>query len=118
VRGLVKRAVADLRAEIVERCVDRADIGVGACDQILDRAILCRVQQRAAGRAARRVDLRHQPRKPRLVRAPRHDRVIAASGKAQRGIAANPGACADDEEHWLAAIGHGCLPSVPGQHGY
>lgn len=106
VRGRIKRAVPDLRAQIVKRGMDRADLGFGARDKFLDAAILCRVEQGAAGRAARRLDLGDHPAKARLVRTPGEHRVIAACGKARGGIASDPCASADDEEHGLAGIGH------------
>ena len=119
VRGLIERAVPDLRAEIVERGMDWADVAFGAGNQFLDRAVLCRVEQGARSAAARRLDLLHQSRQSRLVRAPRHHRVIAAGGKTQGGIAPDPGARADHKEHGFAAIGHGwSLPSAPQQQGY
>ena len=67
VRGLVQRAVPDLRAEVVERGMDRADIGLNLRDQLLDAAILGRIEQCAAGRATRRFDLADHPREALLV---------------------------------------------------
>ena len=62
VRGIGQGAGADLRAEIVERAGNRADIGFDARHKFLNRAIVRRVEQGAAGAAARCFDCADQPR--------------------------------------------------------
>ena len=107
-RRVCQRSVTDLRAEIIDQDVDRADIRFDIFDQFLDRPLIHGVEQMARCLATRRLDLGDHPVESVQIAAATKRSVIAIPSKSLCDMTANTRAGSD----YHANIGHKSGPTL------
>lgn len=93
-------SVSDLRAQVVDRNVDRTDLFLDLSHSILDAVGLDRVHQEAGGGPALALDARHECLQALLVGAPAEHGVIALACEALSDIAADARTGTEDQTDW------------------
>ena len=101
VARIAKRPVAYLGPEVEDHDLDGTDVRLDFGHPLLDAVGFDRIQQEARRVAPLALDVRDEAVEPFLVGSPAEDCVVALAGEAFGDRAADSGAGADDETHWL-----------------
>ena len=97
VAGLGKRPVADLRAQVVDHHIDRADVRLDRGDSLLDGAGSHGVQHEARRSPAVGGNAGDRTVQAFLIRPPAEDRVVPRAGEALSDMAPDAGTGTDHE---------------------
>ena len=101
VAGLRERPVADLRAQVVDRRLDRADVGLDRGDSLLYGVGCHGVQQETGRGTAVRDDPCDRAVQALFVRPPAEHRVVPLASEAACDVAPDAGTGTDNETHRL-----------------